>query len=182
MPAPAWVFLPTLTKVWSPDIPGVSLPEPTWPDLPCLAFGTEPGVGSDRVGSEVLHLIRILDSTLLCPGTQRLSDTRTDGARMWGPTSGVPGDISGQRRNGPNFRGFELSTAGSTGETTVRILVVEDDPLIREFVVEALREEGFFVIHAANGDEALALCGRRVADVLVTDIQLPGKIDDHCGC
>ena len=59
----------------------------------------------------------------------------------------------------------------------MRILVVEDDPLIREFVVEALREVGFHVIHAANGEEALAWCRRRVADVLVTDIQLPGKIN-----
>jgi DNA-binding response OmpR family regulator len=59
----------------------------------------------------------------------------------------------------------------------VRILVVEDDALIREFVVEALREEGFNVIHASNGEEALAWCKRRVADVLVTDIKLPGKVD-----
>jgi CheY-like chemotaxis protein len=59
----------------------------------------------------------------------------------------------------------------------VRILVVEDDPLIREFVVEALREDGHQVIHAANGEEALAWCRRLVADVLVTDIRLPGKID-----
>jgi CheY-like chemotaxis protein len=36
-------------------------------------------------------------------------------------------------------------------ELTVRLLVVEDDPLIREFVVEALREEGHQVIHAADG-------------------------------
>lgn len=33
----------------------------------------------------------------------------------------------------------------------VRILVVEDDPLIREFTVEALREEGYDVIHASTG-------------------------------
>jgi DNA-binding NtrC family response regulator len=59
----------------------------------------------------------------------------------------------------------------------VRILVVEDDPLIREFVVEALREEGYDVIHAANGEEALAWCLRRVADVLFTDIKLPGHVD-----
>jgi CheY-like chemotaxis protein len=59
----------------------------------------------------------------------------------------------------------------------VRVLVVEDDPLIREFVVEALREEGYHVIHAADGEEALAWCGRHAADVLVTDIELPGKAD-----
>jgi DNA-binding response OmpR family regulator len=58
----------------------------------------------------------------------------------------------------------------------VRILVVEDDPLIREFVVEALRDEGCEVIHASNG-ERLAWCKRRVADVLVTDIKLPGRIN-----
>jgi DNA-binding response OmpR family regulator len=59
----------------------------------------------------------------------------------------------------------------------VRILVVEDDPLIREFVVAALREEGYVVIHASNGEEALAWCERQAADVLITDIRLPGQID-----
>lgn len=59
----------------------------------------------------------------------------------------------------------------------MRILVVEDDALIREFVVEALRDEGFDVIHASTGEEALALCGRSAANVLITDVQLPGSID-----
>jgi DNA-binding NtrC family response regulator len=64
----------------------------------------------------------------------------------------------------------------------VRILVVEDDPLI---VVEALREAGYQVFHARTGEEALAWSKRQVADVLVTDIRLPGNIDgwqiaEHC--
>ena len=59
----------------------------------------------------------------------------------------------------------------------MRVLVVEDDPLIREFVVEALREEGFDVIQAAEGEEALEWCRRQSADVLVTDVRLPGKVD-----
>jgi CheY-like chemotaxis protein len=59
----------------------------------------------------------------------------------------------------------------------VRVLVVEDDPLIREFVVEVLGEEGYDVVHANNGEEALAWCKRQAADVLVTDIKLPGKVD-----
>jgi len=62
-------------------------------------------------------------------------------------------------------------------EPPVRILVVEDDALIREFVVEALREEGYVVTHVANGEEALAWCGRQAADVLITDVKLPGDID-----
>jgi CheY-like chemotaxis protein len=59
----------------------------------------------------------------------------------------------------------------------MRILVVEDDPLVRELVVEALREEGFDVIHARDGEEALEWCRRLVADALVTDVRLPGKVD-----
>ena len=59
----------------------------------------------------------------------------------------------------------------------MRILVVEDDPLIREFVVETLREEGYDVVHASNGEEALAWCKRQAADVLITDIRLPGQVD-----
>ena len=59
----------------------------------------------------------------------------------------------------------------------VRILLVEDAPLIREFVADALREDGHNVIHAANGEEALAWCKRKVAEVLITDTRLPGQID-----
>ncbi|MGY8637045.1 response regulator [Bradyrhizobium sp. 14AA] len=59
----------------------------------------------------------------------------------------------------------------------MRVLVVEDDPLVREFVVETLREAGYEVIHASTGEEALAWCKRQVADVLVTDVRLPGTID-----
>ncbi|WP_349630658.1 MULTISPECIES: response regulator [Bradyrhizobium] len=62
-------------------------------------------------------------------------------------------------------------------EQSVRILLVEDDPLIREFVVDALREAGFHVVHASTGEEAMAWCTRQFADVLVTDIRLPGNID-----
>jgi DNA-binding response OmpR family regulator len=58
----------------------------------------------------------------------------------------------------------------------VRVLFVEDDPLIREFVVEALREDGYDVIHARDGEEALAWCKRTAADVLITDVRPPGKI------
>jgi DNA-binding NarL/FixJ family response regulator len=55
--------------------------------------------------------------------------------------------------------------------------LVEDDPLIREFVIDALREQGFDVIPAAGGEQALAWCAQRAADVLVIDIRLPGRID-----
>jgi DNA-binding response OmpR family regulator len=59
----------------------------------------------------------------------------------------------------------------------VHVLVVEDDPLIREIVVEALQDAGFDVIQASDREEALAWCRQRLADGLITDIRLPGRID-----
>jgi DNA-binding response OmpR family regulator len=59
----------------------------------------------------------------------------------------------------------------------VRILLVEDAPLIREFVVEALREEGFTSSMQPMAMRRLAWCGRRVVDVPITDVKLPGSVD-----
>ena len=33
------------------------------------------------------------------------------------------------------------------------------------------------MVHANNGEEALAWCKRQAADVFVTDIKLPGMVD-----
>jgi CheY-like chemotaxis protein len=38
--------------------------------------------------------------------------------------------------------------------STPRVLVVEDEPLIRFAIADALRDEGVSVIEAATGDEA----------------------------
>nr|WP_249803734.1 response regulator [Bradyrhizobium zhengyangense] len=40
-----------------------------------------------------------------------------------------------------------------------------------------MRDAGYHVIHASTGEKALAWCNRRIADVLVTDVRLPGKVD-----
>lgn len=62
-----------------------------------------------------------------------------------------------------------------TGRETV--LVVEDEPLIREMAVRAFRRSGYAVIAAADGDEAIevARSSGRVIDLLVTDIVLPER-------
>src|SRR5262249_60350421 len=57
-----------------------------------------------------------------------------------------------------------------------RVLVVEDEPLVREMAVEALRDAGFEVLEAEDGGAALALCGSTELDALFTDIRLPGPI------
>jgi two-component system OmpR family response regulator len=57
----------------------------------------------------------------------------------------------------------------------VRVLVVEDDPAIGAFVVHGLREAGYTVDHAANGDEGFDLAQRERYDAIVLDLMLPGR-------
>lgn len=57
------------------------------------------------------------------------------------------------------------------------VLVVEDDLLIRMIVVEALQDDGYAVVEAANVLEAVAAIGRHPSfDALVTDVDMPGHL------
>lgn len=55
-----------------------------------------------------------------------------------------------------------------------RVLVIEDDPLIRENVEELLDAEGFEVETVAEGAAGVAAALARVPDVVVCDIMMPG--------
>ncbi len=58
----------------------------------------------------------------------------------------------------------------------MRILVVEDDEKIASFVANGLKQNGYSVDKAADGEEALSLCGSVTYDAVVLDIMLP-KLD-----
>ena len=61
--------------------------------------------------------------------------------------------------------------------TRVRILVAEDEALIRLDLVELLTEEGYQVIaEAGDGEEALALARKLMPDLVVMDVKMP-KMD-----
>jgi heterodisulfide reductase subunit A len=55
-----------------------------------------------------------------------------------------------------------------------RILVVDDELIIRDSLSEWLREEGFDVSMAASGAEALDLLSVGTVDLMLTDIKMPG--------
>lgn len=57
---------------------------------------------------------------------------------------------------------------------SVRILIVEDDTKIASFVVKGLKQEGYAVDHAADGDTGLTLVTTTSYDVAVVDVMLPG--------
>ena len=59
-----------------------------------------------------------------------------------------------------------------------RILVVEDDPSVRKVPVSLLGNQGYQVVEAANGDEAIeCLKNDQAFDLLFTDLALPGGMN-----
>jgi DNA-binding NtrC family response regulator len=55
------------------------------------------------------------------------------------------------------------------------ILVIEDDPTFRSFLVAILEEEGYGVVEAADGEQALLTLRRRSFDLVLSDLRLPGR-------
>ncbi|MBI4115669.1 MAG: sigma-54-dependent Fis family transcriptional regulator [Candidatus Omnitrophica bacterium] len=53
------------------------------------------------------------------------------------------------------------------------ILIVEDDPLVKESLFEILSQEGYEVTMAQDGKEGLDLLADRPADVVLTDLKMP---------
>lgn len=58
------------------------------------------------------------------------------------------------------------------------VLIVEDEPLVRQLVVFEFEDAGFEVLEAQTGEEAAATLalGNRI-DLLFTDLRLPGVLD-----
>ena len=59
-----------------------------------------------------------------------------------------------------------------------RVLLVEDEVLIRLILTESLEDCGYQVVEASTGDEAARLIDAGDSfDLVVTDIQMPGRLD-----
>src|ERR687885_2500647 len=54
------------------------------------------------------------------------------------------------------------------------VLVVDDEPTIRDVVVQYLRREGYATLEAGDGDAALELLEREWPSLVVLDLMLPG--------
>ncbi|MDW6026655.1 response regulator [Mesorhizobium sp. BAC0120] len=65
-----------------------------------------------------------------------------------------------------------------TSRPAAKILIVEDEPLIRMDLAEMLEEIGFSVCEAANADEAIVILESDPAiTAVVTDVEMPGTMD-----
>ena len=58
---------------------------------------------------------------------------------------------------------------------TATILIVDDEPQIRRVMRATLTSRGYTVIEARNGDEALVLLQREGPDMILLDVNMPGR-------
>jgi two-component system response regulator ResD len=59
-------------------------------------------------------------------------------------------------------------------ESVSSVLVVDDEPSVRDVVVRYLRQEGYATLEAGDGDEARILLERELPSLVVLDLMLPG--------
>jgi CheY-like chemotaxis protein len=57
------------------------------------------------------------------------------------------------------------------------VMVVEDEAEIRDFVTEVLTDAGFDTVNAESGDAAAQLLAHEDVRLVVTDINMPGRLD-----
>ena len=59
--------------------------------------------------------------------------------------------------------------------TSKPILVVDDEPIVRESIRDWLKDAGYTVATAETGEEALKMMETQDFSILVMDVRLPGK-------
>src|SRR5262249_12051976 len=57
----------------------------------------------------------------------------------------------------------------------IKLLVIEDEPLMAGFISRGLRDNNYSVDVAADGDQALAQLEANEYDLIILDLRLPGK-------
>jgi DNA-binding response OmpR family regulator len=78
--------------------------------------------------------------------------------------------------------GLMVSSSGVPGSDLGTIVVVEDDPNIADLLDLYLRQAGFRVIQASNGEAGLAAIERERPRMAILDIGLPGTLDGTDVC
>ena len=63
----------------------------------------------------------------------------------------------------------------------MKILVVDDEQLIREVIKEYLENDGYEVIEASNGEEAIDKALKDDISLIIMDIMMP-KLDGFSAC
>lgn len=113
-----------------------------------------------------LGLSQVYGIAIQSGGTVRVDSTVGVGTVMeiWLPVS----DAAERLRSG------EILTSETPLSQGERILVVDDDPGVRRFIVQCLKSLGYVVTEAVNGREGLGRLHDDRPDLLVVDFAMPG--------
>ncbi len=65
------------------------------------------------------------------------------------------------------------NAAMNNNDNRTRVLVVDDEPSLREILVKLLTQDGYAVESAADGEAALARFAERPSDIVITDLKMP---------
>jgi DNA-binding response OmpR family regulator len=68
-----------------------------------------------------------------------------------------------------------VPSSGRDNEAMGTVLVVDDEPVVRDVVVRYLEQEGFRTLQAGDGESARALLQRETPSLIVLDLMLPGS-------
>src|SRR4051795_658977 len=94
-------------------------------------------------------------------GTKKTRKIEAGGASAW--------------RRPANVRPGTFTLTRVSGTMGIRILIVEDEAELADFIGRGLREEGFAVEHAADGQQASVAMQGGDWDLIVLDWWLPGE-------
>ena len=73
----------------------------------------------------------------------------------------------------PAFTATPSLPPGNRAVRQFRVLVVDDEPLVRELLRRLLTEMGYDVVQAENGRVALEIVGNGDVDLILTDVEMP---------
>lgn len=86
--------------------------------------------------------------------------------------------LSGRRPTRPSPKPGPAQDRTSPAQTTVTIMVVDDDERVRRITARMLSDEGYQVIEAGSGEQALErLAEAGQVHIVLTDIAMPGGIN-----
>jgi CheY-like chemotaxis protein len=98
----------------------------------------------------------------------------TDGAEVAAEASHEPVRVDARANGRESSTQNPWASASRDAEETRRLLVVEDDPVQRQYVTDLMAPTNTQTVAVASGDEALALLQKESFDCVVLDLGLPG--------
>ena len=108
------------------------------------------------------------------------SIVQQSGGHIWvysEPDKGSVFKVYFPRAEGKEAQEIELPPVLKPIAGTETILLAEDNPLLREFIVRTLRDNGYRVLETSNGEEAIQMAQNtpETIHLLLTDIVMPQK-------